>query len=185
MSEAADQLRQNVKVVDYDPRWRELFSAERDTLLASVHSFIELEHIGSTAVPGQRAKPIIDIMTAVHSLDELEAFLPQLQAHGYHLIDADMPRRHFLRRQDPSGQIYHLHIVEHTAWDDRKERLMRDYLLKYPEAVQAYGDLKSELAKTYAEDSVAYTEAKTDFIQNLMDKARAELGLPPIDVWEE
>lgn len=93
--------------------------------------------------------------------------------------------RHFLSKQDRSGQTFHLHIVELSTWDERNERLMRDYLFEHPQEVKAYGELKDELANTYAEDSLAYTKAKTRFIQNIVDKARDKLGLPRIDVWKD
>ena len=96
-----------------------------------------------------------------------------------------MHERFFLRRANARGQVFHLHIVALATWDERKERLMRDYLLRHLEAVKAYGELKQQLALQYADDSVEYTKAKTEFIQEIIDKARAEHGLPPIDVWEE
>ena len=174
-----------VTVVDYDPQWPIIYAAEQVLLLSRTGShFTELEHIGSTAVPGQRAKPIIDMMAAIHSLDELSAFQPGLEFLGYGLFDTGMCNRYFFRRQDASGQVFHLHIVELSTWSERKERLLRDYLLEHPEAVKAYGEVKTELAQTHPEDSHAYTEAKTDFIQSVINKARAERGLPPIDVWE-
>jgi GrpB-like predicted nucleotidyltransferase (UPF0157 family) len=62
---------------------------------------------------------------------------------------------------------------------------MRDYLMEHPEAAAAYCDLKVRLAEKYIDDSLAYTKAKTGFIQNLVDQARAELGLAPIKVWPD
>jgi GrpB-like predicted nucleotidyltransferase (UPF0157 family) len=70
-------------------------------------------------------------------------------------------------------------------WPERNERLLRDYLRAHPPAAQAYGELKQQLALTYAHDSLAYTKAKTAFIQSIMDQARDQLGLPRVDVWEE
>ncbi len=181
------QLRHSVEIVDYDPKWVELFATERKVLLASTGSyFVELEHIGSTAIPNQQAKPIIDIMAAIHSLDELDDFLPALERLNYQLIDAGMYNRYFLRKLDKSnGQTFHLHIVELSTWAERKERLMRDYLCKHPEDVQAYGALKTQLAAQYHEDSIAYTKAKTSFIQNIMDKIHDELGLARVDVTQD
>lgn len=175
----------DVEIVDYNPQWAEIYLAERDGLLTRTEKhFIEVEHVGSTAVPGQRAKPIIDMMAAVNSLNELDTFLPQLCNYGYQLIETGMHNRHFLRKQGESSQTFHLHIVELSTWDERNERLMRDYLLVHPQEVKAYGALKVELANTYAEGSLAYTKAKTSFIQGIVDKARDELGLAHIDVWE-
>jgi len=187
MDEQNSELIHPVEVVDYDPKWPKIFAAEREVLLVAIKDrFVEFEHIGSTAIPNQRAKPIIDMMAAIHSLDELDIFLPTLNGLNYHLIDAGMLNRYFLRKVDNSnGQTFHLHIVELSTWAERKERLMRDYLLKHPEDVQAYGALKTQLAIQHQDNSLAYTMAKTNFIQGIMDKACDELGLPQIDVTED
>jgi GrpB-like predicted nucleotidyltransferase (UPF0157 family) len=81
--------------------------------------------------------------------------------------------------------MYQLHIVELATWPERNERLMRDYLREHPEAARAYGALKSELALAFVGDSLAYTKAKTAFIQGIVDRARAERGLPVVNVWED
>ena len=178
------ELRQSVKVVAYDPSWSSIYKAEEDLLMSVVGQFfVQIEHIGSTAIPDQRAKPIIDIMVATESLDDSGHYFPALESLGYQLIETGMRERFFMRRSDTKGQVFHLHIVALDTWDERKERLMRDYLVKNPDAVKAYGELKEQLAITYADDSVEYTRAKTAFIQEIVDRARAEAGLAPVDVW--
>src|SRR5262249_17236928 len=104
--------------------------------------------------------------------------------HGYRLIETGMQNRLYLRRPSAVDDCtaFHFHIVEQCTWDERHERLMRDYLLAHSDAVAAYAALKIELAR-YAEDSLAYTKAKTSFIQKLVDKARTELGLSPVSAW--
>lgn len=176
-----------VEVVNYHPNWTDLYLVEKEALLTSTgNHFVEIEHMGSTAIPNQRAKPIIDIMAAIHQLAELDIFLPDLNLPGYQLIDAGMSQRFFLGKVvEKAEQTCHLHIVELSIWSLRKERLMWDYLLEHPGEVKAYGDLKAQLAVRYKEDSIAYTEAKTGFIQDIIDKARDELGLPRIGVSEE
>jgi GrpB-like predicted nucleotidyltransferase (UPF0157 family) len=180
------QKARSVEVVDYDPSWPEVFSAERETLLALAGSqLVALEHVGSTAIPGLRAKPIIDIMASVESLEALDSILPALERLGYQLTDAGMPNRFFLRKAEATGErAFHLHIVEVSSWSGRKERLMRDYLLDHPEVAAAYAALKTQLAITHAKDSLAYTRAKTDFVQGVVDRARDRLGLPRVNVWE-
>jgi GrpB-like predicted nucleotidyltransferase (UPF0157 family) len=176
-----------VDVVPYDQSWPLAYARERAAVLElGGAEILELEHIGSTAVPGLWAKPIIDMMAAVADLNQEPVPVLRLAERGYQLIDTGMRNRLFLRRRaDGDGQAYQLHIVERGTWDRRKERLMRDYLLAHPEAVAAYSDLKLQLADQHTEDSLAYTKAKTEFIQDLIDKARAKLGLPSIDVWAD
>ena len=176
-----------VEVVPYDCVWPQRYIAERAHLVRAAGGLIlELEHIGSTAVPGLRSKPIIDMMAAVRDLRQGQDLAQLLSALGYELIETGMRNRLFLRRRSESqGQAYQLHIVELSTWEQRKERLMRDCLLAHPDAATAYGELKKRLAEEHTENSLAYTRAKTAFIQDLVDKARAELGLPSIDVWAD
>ena len=187
MAKTSDEIANIVAVVAYDPRWPDLYAAERDAILAvSNGHIIACEHIGSTSVPHQRAKPIIDMMMAVPSLEHSGSLVAALHTLGYHVVETGMRNRLFLRKYAPQREhLFHLHLVEHATWDDRKERLMRDYLQAHPEDVQAYGALKDTLAAIYIHDPLGYTKAKTAFIQELMDRARAERGLPPTDVWED
>jgi GrpB-like predicted nucleotidyltransferase (UPF0157 family) len=176
----------SVEVVVYDPNWPIIYEVERDVLLATTSEFVALEHIGSTAIPGQRSKPVIDMMAAVVSLQTIGALLKRLNKLGYSVFEAGMQNRLFLRKQDAqTKQVFHLHIVEHVTWDERKERLMRDYLLAHPEAVEAYGKLKGTLTVQYSDNMEAYTRAKTAFIQDIMDKVMDARGLPRINVWED
>lgn len=181
------RLIQTVTVVDYDSNWATIYKLEKELLLSGLqHYFVEIEHIGSTAVPMLKAKPIIDIMTAIETLDDFEKLLQPLRGFDYEVIETDMENRFFLRKIDESTkQQFHLHVVSLDSWPTRKERIMRDYLLEHPKEARAYGTLKTKLAEQYPDDSLAYTQAKTDFIQELLNKAHAKLGLSPINVWED
>lgn len=173
-----------VEVVAYDPRWPRLYAAERARIVAGCPgAFAAFEHIGSTAVPGLRAKPVIDMMAAVPDLSETD-LVEALNGLEYAVFETDMKNRLFLRRYTPNGR-FHLHIVEQRTWDERKERHMRDYLLEHPDAAQAYGELKDGLARLHAEDLLAYTEAKTAFIQDVTDRVQDARGLPRFGVWED
>lgn len=187
MSKPTNQFSTSVEVVDYNPDWPNIYEAERELILGTTDfQIVELEHIGSTAIPSQRAKPIVDMMAAIYNLNEFGTLLPALHNLGYQLIETGMRHRFFLRKQERlRGQVFHLHVVELSTWSTRKERLMRDYLLKHPEDVEAYGALKDRLAATYPGNSLEYTRAKTDFIQDLFDKVCDSLGLPHIDVWND
>ena len=178
---------ERVEIVDYDPLWPSHFAMERDILANNITPpFIDHEHIGSTSVPNQRAKPIIDMMASVGTLSDADTIVPQLARLGYVLIETGMKNRLFLRKPaSKSHPSFQLHIVAKSTWEDRKERLMRDYLREHPDAVAAYGQLKERLAAEFSEDSLAYTRAKTAFIQGLVDRACDARGLPRIDVWTD
>jgi GrpB-like predicted nucleotidyltransferase (UPF0157 family) len=125
-------------------------------------------------------------MAAVVDLADGVAAIAALVTLGYQLIETGMPDRLFLRKREPEqSSSFHLHVVEYASWPERNERLLRDYLQAHPEAAQAYGELKQQLALAHAHDSLAYTKAKTAFIQSLVDRARDERGLPRVNVWEE
>jgi GrpB-like predicted nucleotidyltransferase (UPF0157 family) len=187
MTTPPNPAQDTITIADYDPAWPQIYAAERAPILAVAGPrLLALEHIGSTAIPGLCAKPIIDMMAAVAHLDDGAALIEPLAAHGYRLVETGMPGRLLLRKDVAErGVRVHLHIIELATWDTRNERLLRDYLLAHPEAAQAYGDLKRQLALAHAEDGFAYTKAKTGLIQSLVDRARDEHGLPRVDVWED
>lgn len=142
-----------------------------------------VEHIGSTAVPGLAAKPIIDVMASTARLDDVARRAPALAAIDFQPRDSGMPGRLLFVRAAGAVRIHHLHIVTTTGWETRNQRLFRDYLRTHPAAVQRYASLKLQLAAGRA-TSVQYTEAKTALIQELTDAARRERGLQAGPVWE-
>jgi GrpB-like predicted nucleotidyltransferase (UPF0157 family) len=166
-------------IADADARWAAL---GRVACTALEPQFREVEHVGSTSVPGLAAKPVIDLMASVDDLDDVDA--DALDAMGFRLIPDAMPERLFLRREDPDGMVYHLHIVTAESWPNRNERLLRDYLREHAEDAARYAALKRELMARHGLGE-AYTRGKTDLIQELTDKARAARGLPPVPVWED
>lgn len=178
-----------IEIVDYDPAWPARFAAERGRLLspAPLRAVLrEVEHVGSTAVPGQAAKPVIDIMAAVDDLGALGGALDALARLGYRRHETGMRARLFLRREPEGGApAVHLHLVGLDTWPERKERLMRDHLREHPEDVRAHAELKRQLAAAFPDDPDAYTRGKTAFVQGVMDRVRAARGLPPQNVWED
>jgi GrpB-like predicted nucleotidyltransferase (UPF0157 family) len=175
-----------VVIVDYDPAWPARYDQQRDAILAVDSGWIvAIEHFGSTAVPGLAAKPVIDIVVAVRDVDEDGTGLADaVRSLGYVPFDAGMPGRMMLTRDEDGVRAQHLHIVPVDRWDLMKERLMRDWLLTHPVDRDRYAALKREIAGTGAV-GLDYTKAKTALIQELVDAARAERGLPSEPVWEE
>ncbi|SDT66576.1 GrpB family protein [Jiangella sp. DSM 45060] len=174
-----------IEVREYDPAWPALAEAAAGELRAALPGvLLELEHIGSTSVPGLAAKPIIDLMASVPALDAVTAREDALLALGYRRLDTGMTGRLFYPRDDATGRrTHHLHVVTADTWDTRNERLLRDHLRAHPDAAGRYGALKRDLA-TRTDDSDAYTRAKTALVQELVDAARAHRGLPSVSVWE-
>lgn len=174
-----------VTIVDYDPTWPDLFARRREVLLRVTGGrIVHIEHFGSTSVPGLAAKPIIDIVVAVRNVDtDGAALMATLAPMGYEFFDAGMSGRMLLTRYEDGEDVEHLHIVPLERWDLMKERLMRDWLLAHPDARDRYATLKKDIAAAGLA-GLDYTRAKTEFVQEIVDAARAARGLPSVDVWE-
>lgn len=175
-----------VAIVDYDPTWAWRYAQQRDAILAVDNGWVvAIEHFGSTSVPGLAAKPVIDIAVAVRDVAEDGAGLADaVRSLGYEPLDAGMPGRLMMTRDEHGVRAQHLHIVPVDRWDLMKERLFRDWLLAHPVDRDRYSALKREIAASGA-TGLDYTRAKTALIQEVVDAARAERGLPSEPVWEE
>ena len=163
-----------VVVVPYDPRWPGLFEEERLAVEAAVGTWAEeVEHVGSTAVPGLDAKPVIDVMAGVRSLEDSPILVERLAGIGYEYRgEAGIPGRLFFRKLRGSERTHHLHVFELGGGEWDRHILFRDYLREHPEAAREYARLKRDLAARFYHDREAYTDAKTDFISAVVDKAR-------------
>ena len=174
-------VKEEVAVVAYDARWPELFEKERRHLLSCLPADLlkRIEHFGSTAVPGLSAKPIVDILVEVMSLDEARHIIaPILEAQGYDYFwrpswGDDTPPFYawFIKRDKSGSRTHHIHMVEaeFEHWD---RLLFRDYLIEHPDVAREYGNLKKKLSGANHHDRVAYTQAKSDFIRGVTEKAK-------------
>jgi len=166
-----------VVIVEYDPQWPVQFEEEKERILrVTGHIIVTVEHVGSTAVLGLGAKPIIDIMVGVHRLADARECIEPLKTIGYEYMpeyEAEMPERRYFHRGPPGGRTCHMHMVELDGDFWERHLLFRDYLRTHPEVSQQYHLLKKELAAKHGSDRAAYTEAKTSFIRCIEDRARA------------
>lgn len=162
-----------IRLVPFDPEWPRLFAAERARLAAAAGGlFLDIQHVGSTAVPGLIAKPIIDIAAAVRDFDEAAACVAPIVALGYaYRGENGIPRRHYFDGGTPT--LFHLHVLEIRGLDWHEHLLFRDYLRDHPEAVREYARLKEDLAQRYAGDRPGYTDAKAPFIRRILTLAWA------------
>ena len=152
-----------VEIVEYDPAWPALYEAERERL-APLLAGVELQHFGSTAVPGLAAKPVIDMIALV---DDLHAPIDALvQRAGYQFpraFNATLTHRRFLCYPSASHRTHHLHLVDEREELQRHLRF-RDRLRADPALALEYATLKRALAERYRDDREAYTEAKSEFV---------------------
>jgi len=162
-----------ILLVDYDPAWPAAFESERGRLSEVLGEWLTgpIEHIGSTAVPGLRAKPVLDIMAGVESLT---ASRPAIQAVA-RLNYVHFPYRadvmHWFCKPSPAQRTHHLHLVPFGSplWNERL--LFRDVLRSDRAVAAEYAKLKTLLADRYRNDREAYTEAKTAFIARVLTPA--------------
>lgn len=181
-----------VVIADYDPAWPATFERERDAILrvCGDGAFVRIEHVGSTAVPGLAAKPIIDIMPGLRSLDDAPRLIGPLASIGWEygpetelpdpeLNDPGMPFRRYFRKHVDGVRAGHMHMVEVRSDFWRNHLLFRDYLRAHPEEAAAYASLKRELAAQYnasvtptSNINAGYTTYKTEFIVSRLERAR-------------
>ena len=165
-----------IVVVPYAPEWpvrfRELAAQLRQALRDSAaKGVLRIDHVGSTAIPGLAAKPIIDIQLSVASFEPLDAFCLPLERLGYvwRADNPDRTKRYF--REPPGDPRTHIHVRRHGSWSEQFALLFRDYVRAHPEVAARYADLKRGLAERYRDDRPAYTEAKGPFIWATMAEA--------------
>jgi GrpB-like predicted nucleotidyltransferase (UPF0157 family) len=163
----------SVHIVPYNVDWPCRFEAERSLLLKAIGRWLlgPIEHIGSTAIPGLVAKPVIDIMAGVESLDISRAALPILERYQYCYAPYRTEVMHWLCKPSPAIRTHHLHLVPFGShlWIERLA--FRDYLRTHHDVAFEYGALKHRLAEEHRFDREAYTAAKAPFVQDVIAKA--------------
>jgi GrpB-like predicted nucleotidyltransferase (UPF0157 family) len=158
-----------IVISEYDPRWPELFCELRDGLPAGLRMRARsIEHIGSTAVPGLAAKPIIDIDVVVADEADVAEAIAMLAAAGYpHKGDAGVPGREAFD-QPAHLPEHHLYVCVEGTGPLVAHLRLRDHLRANPGTAREYAALKRELAAAYRDDRAGYTEAKTAFIEAVL-----------------
>lgn len=177
----ARAVQEGVAIVPYDPQWPVFFEEEKDRLRSCLPSELigRIEHFGSTAVPGLAAKPIVDMLVEVTSLERVkEQVVPILESKGYDYFwrptwGDDVPPWYawFIRRNADAVRTHHIHMVE-SQFEHWDRLLFRDYLIRHPAVGLEYQTLKLRLAAAHPNDRVAYTNGKTEFVTKVTEKAR-------------
>lgn len=163
-----------VKLSSFSTLWQNRFRAETRRLRRYTgNSRYVLEHIGSTAIRGLDAKPIIDMAMMIPSLSRLPLWTKRLESAGYtYKGEYGLAGRHFFTHGNPV--THHLHLVAKGCEHWIRWLLFRDYLRAHPDEAQKYNKLKRALARKYASNRDAYTRAKTPLINQLLAKATKE-----------
>jgi GrpB-like predicted nucleotidyltransferase (UPF0157 family) len=158
-----------LEIVDYDPSWPTLFETLRSRLLLALGNVADsIEHVGSTAVPGLAAKPIIDLDIVVESASGVPLAIERLAALGYrHRGDLGIDGREAF--DSPTKLLAHnLYVCTQGSLALANHLTIRDYLRRHPEAAVKYGLLKRRLARQFRLEPGRYSEGKTEFLVGLL-----------------
>ncbi len=171
MDEPLGLASKTVRIDSYDDRWPALFWTEAtrvsNAILAAGLPAVAIEPVGSTAVPGLAAKPILDLAIGRQPEIPARAYVPVLEAAGYvYRGDGGLPGREFFRRGEL--RTHHLHLVEIGGWHWQRYLGFRDALRADARLRDAYAILKRTLAAEYPHDRGAYIDGKTTFIETVV-----------------
>lgn len=166
-------MRGTVRLLPYDDAWSRLFENEKKRLLTSLGNIIiEVEHTGSTSIPGLAAKPLIDMMASMKALSDYREVIRPLGELGYEF----MPERVFVDRVFfPKGpredRTFYLSLVEQGSKQWVETLLFRDYLRAHAAKRDEYQHLKESLAQRFPNDRELYTKGKEEFINSVLEIA--------------
>lgn len=166
-----------VEIADYDPLWPARFEEEAAALRRGLAAWLlgPIEHIGSTAVSGLAAKPVIDIMAGVRTLDESRPAIVTAADLGYCYAPYQTDREHWFCKPSPAFRTHHLHLVPVGSPQWARPIAFRNYLRAHADVAGEYETLKRRLAIEHRLDREAYTQAKHPFIDRVTTVA-LELG---------
>jgi GrpB-like predicted nucleotidyltransferase (UPF0157 family) len=159
-----------IRIEPYDPSWPASFESERAALEEAIGDWAVggIHHVGSTAVPGLAAKPIVDILVGVEDLEGSRDCFEPLARLEYLYAPYLAEEMHWFCKPHPDRRTHHLHLAPAGGRRFAEELAFRDRLRAEPETAAAYETLKRELAERFFDDRDAYTEAKADFVRRAL-----------------
>lgn len=163
-------LDEPIAIAAHDPAWAHRFAEEKALLEKAIGPWVEggIHHVGSTAVPGLDAKPVIDILAGVPSLEASRGCIPRLGDLGYQYAPYRSEEMHWLCKPHPARRTHHLHLVPAESQRFREELAFRDRLRADSATCAEYVALKHALAQQFDDDREAYTQAKEEFIRRVL-----------------
>jgi GrpB-like predicted nucleotidyltransferase (UPF0157 family) len=153
--------------------WNRLYELEVKRLqsITGVH-FLDFEHIGSTAIEGMPAKPIIDLLVIVENVEAARDILPILEENGYeYRPNDDAQGRLFFAKGPRTNRTHYLSLTERDSDFYEEKIVFRDYLREYTDVADEYANLKRELANEYPDNRDRYTTEKGEFVENVLKRA--------------
>lgn len=164
-----------VLLARHDPAWAEMAAAEGARLAGALgENLIAAHHIGSTALPGIAAKPVVDLMPVVRSLETFEARRCSIEALGYLWRGAfGIEGRRYCVLERDGKRVFHVHFYAEGNANIARQLAFRDYLLAHSEEAQAYERIKREAAAAHPDNSMAYNDHKSGWIRACQQRAEA------------
>lgn len=164
---------EQIEIKNPDPTWQLKGMRESEELSKSLSNFgvLDVEHIGSTAIPNLPAKPIIDLMASISSFEDINEIVSTLSSNNWHYVPPELDKQHWRRffvKVEDDKRVAHLHLMQtgEKRWDEQlkfRDTLRADSLL-----TEQYAEMKSRLAQRFSDDREKYTEAKSAFIQSVL-----------------
>jgi GrpB-like predicted nucleotidyltransferase (UPF0157 family) len=170
-----DRFDPAVRIVDYDPAWAALAEAELQRIGEALGGVaVGREHVGSTAVPGLAAKPILDLQLSVDAIEPRERYVKPLERLGYLFAPGpESPDYHFFARPPQRPRTHHVHVCEAGSEHELRHLAVRDFLRAHPDEAARYAALKRQLVARRPQDRLAYIEGKESYVMALEARALA------------
>ena len=172
-------MTREIEVVVSDPAWVEAFQSESVRVAKALgDNCVQIHHIGSTAIPGIPAKPIIDMIVEVRDLSQVDQRSSMYMGMlGYEPRgEYGIPGRRYFVKKEGERHLFHAHIFQEGHSQVARHLRFRDYLIAHPEEARAYGELKMRLAQAFRFDPEGYMDGKDEFIRQIDEKALAWQG---------
>jgi len=160
-------------VVSYNPNWKNMYKEESEKIKNILNDImIDIHHIGSTAIPGIIAKPVIDILVEVKDIEGVDQYNHKMAELGYEAMgEYGIPKRRFFRKGG-NNRTHHIHIFQTGNGEIERHINFKEYLIAHPYKAREYSKLKEELVNKYTYDVENYTNSKSDFIKEIDKKAK-------------
>jgi GrpB-like predicted nucleotidyltransferase (UPF0157 family) len=170
-----DRFDPAVLIADYDPDWAALADAELRRMEEALGELaVRLEHVGSTAVPGLAAKPILDLQLSVDAIEPRERYVEPLEGLGYLFVPApESPDYHLFAKPPQRPRTHHLHVCEAGSEHEFRHLAVRDFLRAHADEATRYAALKRQVVARHPQDRLAYIEGKDDYVRALEERAVA------------
>ena len=165
--------KRRAEVVSYNSNWGEMYKEESGKIKNILNDIIiDIHHIGSTAISGIKAKPVIDILVEVKNIEEVDKYNHKMKELGYEVMgEYGIPKRRFFRKGG-NNRTHHIHIFQVGNEEIERHIDFKKYLIAHPDIGRGYSKLKEKLVNRYTYDVENYTNGKSDFIKEIDRKAK-------------